>query len=248
MKTKTAYRPQKPEAEIPAVVVGQPDGSAAAVAVEHHHEPATEPIVEIEREQEAALHEHKAEVTKADEAAAALKRQIEELTRSEALQKQAAQYAAQPQRPLTRDEKLALWRQQGMPDDQAEFLKANPELIDFSELAAWAAGEALQAGHERGSHEHMRAMKEIFDTHLRAQAQQPDPAMTPTPKFFAPPPPKPVRQPGPIVSAPVSRTVPDGSVRPQYEQDPTRVTLTPDEKLLAKASGAHRARMGTRQG
>jgi hypothetical protein len=83
----------------------------------------------------------------------------------------------------------------------------------------------------------MRAMKEIFDTHLRAQARQPDPAMTPTPKFFAPPPPKPVRQPGPIVSAPVSRTVPDGSVRPQYEQDPTRVTLTPDEKLLAKASG-----------
>jgi hypothetical protein len=241
MRTKSQYREAKPE--IPAAVVEQPDGSAAAVSVEHHGEPESEPVAEIERDESEALRQHAKEVSEADSAGAALKRQIEELARSEQLQKQAAQYAAQQQqRPPTREEKLALWRQQGMPDDQVEFLKANPELVDYSELAAFAAGEALQAGHERGSHDHMRATKEIFDkhlAHLQAQAQQQiEPAMTPTPKFFAPPPSKPPRASSVRFSAPVSRDVPS-AVPPseRYTEDPRRVTLSVDEREIARASG-----------
>ena len=232
MRTKTQYRDAK--SEIPAVAVGQPDGSAVAVDVEHHGEP--EPIAEAE-----ALHEHQAEVEKADEAALALKKQIDALRQSEELNRRAAAQAAQlQQRPPTREEKLGYWRSQGMPEDQVEFLKENPAMIDFSELAAFAANEALQAGHERGSRGHMQAMKETFDkhlAHLQAQAQQTEPtAMQETPRFFQPPPPKPAPERAPIVSAPISRTVPGSGPR-DYETDPRRVTLSVEERQIAKLSG-----------
>jgi hypothetical protein len=228
MRTKSAYR-EKPAENIPAVEAAiAPSPEASAVAVEVRPESEPQALSQAERH---------AEETKADAAAEALKRQLAELTRSEQLLRQ----QPQPPRPMTREQKLAAWHQQGMPADQLEFLKANPELVDHSDLAAFAANEAAQAGHERGSGEHMRATKELFDqhlAHLQAQAQQQtETAMNPTPKFFQPPPPPKPRTPPSIVSAPVSRETLSGGARPNYETDERRVVLSPEEKEVAAASG-----------
>jgi phage I-like protein len=228
MRTKSAYREKAAENIPPVAVAAAPDGPV--VAVEQHHEP---------RAELAAL-EYAEKATKADEAAEALRKQVEELRKSERLLAQQAQYAAQlqQQRPPTRSEKLAMWRAQGTPEAELEFLEANPELVDYSGLTAVAAAEAAQAGHKRGSHEHMRATKEIFDkhlAHLQAQ-QQADSAMAPAPKFFAPEPSRPAVR-SPIVSAPVSREIASGGPRPTYETDPRRVTLSVDERAIAKNAG-----------
>ena len=243
MRTKSQYRDNKSEADIPAVAIGQPDGAAVAVDVEHHGEPKPEPIVEIEREVSQELHAHEQKVAEADEAALALKNQIAALRQSEELQRQQAQYLAQPQRPPTRDEKLASWHAQGMTDAAVKFLHDNPMMVDADQLLAYSANEAKQQGHERGTEAFLPAVKDIFDTHLahlQAQAQaeqQANPDMQPTPKFFQPPPPKPAPQPAPHYSAPVSRTVPGGGPRPEFEQNPSRVHLSADEKIIAKNSG-----------
>jgi hypothetical protein len=102
-----------------------------------------------------------------------LRRQIEELRKSEELNRRQAQYLAQPQRPLTREEKLAAWKAQGTPQVELEFLERNPDLIDAPNLTAYAANEAAQQGHERGSEAFLQATKEIFDRYqaqLQAQA------------------------------------------------------------------------------
>jgi hypothetical protein len=225
MRVKSAYR-EKP-AENPAVeAVVVPSPEPRGVAVDARPETEAQPGAE-----------RRAEEIKAAAAAEALKRQIEALRQSEALLRQ----PAQPQRPLSRDEKLAVWQQQGMPADQLEFLKSNPAMVDYSDLATFAANKALQAGHERSSGEHMRATKELFDqhlAHLQAQAQQTEQsAMPETPRFFTPPPAKAPRAPASHYSAPVSRDVPNGGPRPEFETNPGRVVLSQDEKIIAKNSG-----------
>jgi hypothetical protein len=98
VKTKTAYRvkPEKPADNPPAVVtVAAPTPDAPEIiAVDTAY---TEPQPE----------------SQPDEAAAALQHQINELRRSEALQRQAAEYALryqQSQQPPGRETKLAAWR------------------------------------------------------------------------------------------------------------------------------------------
>jgi hypothetical protein len=231
MRTKSAYRENKSESEnkpaVEAAIAPSPEAPAVAVDVRPESEPQPQP-------QPQAVREHEKQISEADEGATALKRQIEALRESEALNRHAAQQAARlQQRPLTREEKLAAWKAQGMPSDQLAFLEANPQMVDYSDLAAFAANEAAQAGHERGSREHMHATKQIFDQHMehlkqQATANNPESAMTPTPKFF------PRHVP---VSAPVSRQIPDGSPRPEYEQDPRRVHLSVEEREIARASG-----------
>jgi hypothetical protein len=221
VRTKTAYR--KSAENIP------PPGEATAPAIEA-------PAVAVEVQPQP-------ELSQPDETALALQRQIDALARSEALQRQAAEQQLQPQRPMSREDRLAVWRMQGMPEVELKFLTANPALVDMPQLTAYAANEALQQGHERGSEAFLNATKLNFDKHLQhlqAQAQTPtESVMQETPKFFAPPAqPKPKPNGGPIVSAPVSRTVPDGSgSRPEYQQDPRRVTLSVDEREIARASG-----------
>jgi hypothetical protein len=225
MRTKSAYR-EKPAANInpPAEAVITPAPDAPAVAAEVR--PQSEP---------------QAGSSQPDEAAAALRRQIDELRRSETMNRRAAELAVRPQQPLSREQKIELWRQQGMGDQEAEFLKQHPMMIDANMLTAYAAREALQAGHERGSETFLQETKRIFDKHiadLQTQAETPtEPAMTPTPKFFEPPPQARPRAPqGPIVSAPVSRETP-GMRRAEAESDPRRVTLSIEEREIARASG-----------
>ena len=238
-RTKTRYREIKsdippveetPEPNIPAVEIdGEKVEPVVAASIEAPAE--VEPSNTVAHAIEAAA--------TADDAALALKRQVEALRQSEELQRQHAAYMA-AQRPPTREEKLALWKQQGgMHEAELKFLEANPELIDFPQLTAFAANEAAQQGHERGSEAHMEKTKAIFHEHLaRMQEQAENPALQPTPEFFRPPPPPPApapRSPAQYVSAPVSRDVP-GPDRERYG-NPSKVTLSVDELQIAKASG-----------
>ena len=228
MAVKTAYKPKKefPAENIPTVEIDGVEAEPVA-ALSAEVSPELEPA-EAESE---AVREYEKEVAKADAASLALKRQIEALRRSEEIQRQqAAQLAAQ--RPPTREEKLAMWRQQGgMHDAELRFLEANPELIDIPQLTAFAANEALKAGHERGSEAHMETTKKLFHEYL-ASMQAP----AATPDFFKPLPAKaPPDRSSRITSAPVSREVPSGGPRP--ETNPDKVILSAEEMEIARSSG-----------
>lgn len=169
-----------------------------------------------------------AEAVQADESRHALKSQIENLRRSEQLQRQ-----AQMRQP-SREQLLELWKQQGMTEPEADFLRANPELIDNPQLTALSAHEAAQMGHERGTESHMQATKQLFHNRLRDHAM----VNAQTPAFFAPPAsPEPTgRQRSAIVSAPVSREAP-GTTGGYSEPSPSRIHLTAAEVEIARASG-----------
>lgn len=234
MKTKTAYRtpkipqPDRPEPNIPAVEI---DGQKA------------EPVVTLAAdipagEENEALREYEKEIVEADEAALALQKQIDALRRSEELARQHQVQAAQ--RQPTREQILAAWKQQGLSDAEARFLEENPAMIDNAGLTAFASGQAAQRGHERGSEEYLRATREIFNQHLAhlQQAAATNAAPQPTPAFFKPPPARPrAASNASIVSAPVSREVPDGTVRSEPANDPSRVKLTAEEVEAARLSG-----------
>jgi hypothetical protein len=232
MRTKTAYRENKSEGgNKPAVEAATaPSPEATEAGIQEQSEKLLDAI------ETPATRKYAEEATKADEAAAALRRQIEALRHSEALLRQ----PPQPQRPLTREEKLAAWKTQGMPQVEVDFLERNPDLVDADRLTAFSANEALQQGHSRGSPEFFDAVKANFDRHLielQNQAQQTEQPMQETPKFFQPPPPPKPRTPPSIVSAPVSREIPTGGPRPEYQQDPTKVHLSVAEREIARASG-----------
>ena len=107
-----------------------------------------------------------------DEATVALMRQLDHLRASEQAQKDfAAQRAAQmAAQPPTREQKLAMWKQQGMDPEDAEFLAENPQMVDQHDVTRVASEEAAQQGHERGTEAHRQATKEIFDGAPRASA------------------------------------------------------------------------------
>ena len=107
-----------------------------------------------------------------DEATVALMRQLDHLRASEQAQKDfAAQRAAQmAAQPPTREQKLAMWKQQGMDPEDARFLAENPQMVDQHDVTRVASEEAAQQGHERGTEAHRQATKEIFDGAPRASA------------------------------------------------------------------------------
>ncbi len=156
------------------------------------------------------------DAAKADEAALALKRQIEALRQSEAVQRQAA----------PREQLLHKWRSEGMGQTEEHFLRANPGMIDNPQLTVLAANEAAQH-HQRGTEAHRNATREIFHRHLTPAAQ-------PTPAFFEPPPPPAPPVQSAMYSAPVSRSVPSGGYR---EPSPSSVRLTHEEQETARMSG-----------
>ena len=157
-------------------------------------------------------------ISKPDDATLALQRQLADLRKSEELQRQhATQMMAARAQPPTREQKLAMWKQQGMSPADEQFLAENRQMIDLHDLTAVAAGEAAEQGHERDSNAHRRATKENFNRHLaHLQAQQAQAAASdPAPAFFAPPPAASPAPPGPAsyVSAPVSRSAVGGTRR-----------------------------------
>jgi hypothetical protein len=166
----------------------------------------------------------------------ALAAQIEALKRSGELQRQRQEAAAMAARgqPMSRSQKLDLWTQQGMPPEERAWFEKHPELIDHPQVTAAAALEAERQGHTRGSKSHRKATRNIFNQLIGGKA-----SAQPTPEFFQPPAVEPDEPDEPresIFSAPVSRETPSaaGIYR---EPSPSSVTLTVDEKQIARNSG-----------
>lgn len=232
MKTKTAYRPKKPED-----VISQPDRPVVAENIEPQSEPKPAPPVEEKSEAET----YAEETAKADASKAGIVRELEALQRAEQYNRQTAQA---PQRPPSRDEILQQWRQHGMTAEDEAFLKQHPQLIDGYELTAYAANEAAKE-HKRGTAEHREATLKVFDETLaRLQAQMAANNQTPqpTPQFFEPPP-QPRQAPrsaGPssYVSAPVSRRDgPSGDYGADLPTDPSKIRLSADQVEAARIAG-----------
>jgi hypothetical protein len=202
--------------------------------IDINSEPAADAVV-IRHETDAlpnvAVAEAMTMSAKADEATARLQRQLEELKRSEELQRQAA--AMPHQRPPSREEKLTAWRAQGMNEADEKFLseRGNEALVDHPQITQVAVARALHSGIERGSPEFYNAVKANFDD-LAAQSQA---SPQPAPAFFAPrTSPHPEPSPASFVSAPVSH---DGVGSGYREPSPSSVRLTPEEQEIARASG-----------
>ena len=231
MRTKSKYREIKsniPPVEesaaenIPEMKLNGVEAEPVA-AVSAEIPPQPEPDLE-------AIAKAANEAATADEAALALRKQLEQIRASEELQRQQAAVMMAAQRPLTREQKLEFWRQRGLSDEETRFLQANPEMIDHSAITNHAAAQALQAGHERDSEPYFAAVKTNFEEQMKRQQAQA------APKFFEPPPQKApaARSPAHIVSAPVSREVPSGGYR---EPNLSQVRLSPEEVEIAAASG-----------
>jgi hypothetical protein len=213
MRTKSKYREIQSEnipveKELPPVAVIAPE--AVAVAVD------SEPQAEVD-------------------ASLALQQQLEELKKSEEMQRQRQAQIPLQQQPMTREQKLELWKRQGLTEAEMNFLRQNPQMIDYPQLTSQAAAEAMQQGHQRESQAFQEAMKMNFDNHLDRMRAQATPAATETtPAFFQAPPPPPPRSRSHFVSAPVSREIPSGRPR---EENPRQMTLSAEETFIAKASG-----------
>jgi hypothetical protein len=212
MGTKTRYREPKELADKIAETIPPsekiPLDSEPADAVVVRHESDAPPSVAV------------------DEATRRLQKQIDDLKKSEELQRQHA--AQMMHAPPTREQML----NQVSPEWRS-FLEANPRLLNNFQLAANAAAQALQEGHALGSEAQMGRTRELVDQHLaHLQAQDMAPAAAqPAPEFFRPPPEPPSR--ASIVSAPVSR----GEVGGYREPSPSRMTLTEEQRQIAAASG-----------
>ena len=236
MRLKSAYR-EKP-VEAPNIPEEPPQPSETARVEFTNGSDRAEPSVAIVSADE---------YPQPDEATVALMRQLDHLRASEQAQKDfAAQVAAQraaqmAAQPPTREQKLAMWKEQGMDPEDARFLAENPQMVDLHDVTRVASEAAEQQGFERGTEAHRQATKEIFDQHLGQQQAQPAvsarPATDPA-GFFAPrPAPSPAaayEQRASIVSAPVSR----GTASYETGQRPARtIRLTAEEQEFARIAG-----------
>jgi hypothetical protein len=172
----------------------------------------------------------------ADEAAEALRYQLNHLRASEQLQREhAAQMIAARAQPPTREQKLEMWRRRGLTEEDGRFLSENPEMIDRDDLTHAASAQAEQQGHERDSDAHRAATLEAF-RRLQGQQAQAQPAAADPAGFFEPP--EPSRSPAAqdrasMYSAPVSRRD-AGTPR---ELSPRSVKLSPIEQEIARNLG-----------
>ena len=180
-----------------------------------------------------------------DEACEALKKQLAHLKASEEAvrQHQAATLAAraamaqqQQAQPPTREQKLEMWKQQGMDPEDARFLAENPQMVDLHDVTRVASEEAAQH-HERGTDAHRQATREIFDQHLASLQAQPAASARPAASTFFEHSESPRLPAGPdrsaIVSAPVSWREAGGYREPSLRQ----IKLTSEEAAIAAASG-----------
>lgn len=180
---------------------------APAPTVDEPPAPLEAPAVAVETTPDQPQPETK------DEAALALQRQIEELKRSEEIQRQQAAIV-----------QLANERRQA-------WLAQTPGAKDHIPALGHIHRAALDGGLVDTSPEYFRFMESQLAA-LQAQQPEANPVMQPTPKFFQPPPsPAPPKEAN-FVSAPVSRSVPssDGT-RPRG-----KVTLSLAEQEAARMS------------
>ena len=66
--------------------------------------------------------------------------------------------AATPTLPAEPEARIALWKQAGLSDDDAAFLRQRPDMIDNPMITRAAYAATLQAGIERNSPDFAEAM------------------------------------------------------------------------------------------
>jgi hypothetical protein len=227
LKTKTAYRlPKNIPTEEPSNIPPEKDEPVQPSA-SVHIDFATD-----KAEPNDAVAEAMQKATEADEAAEALKRQLAHLRASEQAQREYAQRMAQQRaQPPTREQKLSMWIQQGLTEEDGRLLREHPEMIDRDDLTRIASEEAEQH-HERGTDAHRQATKENFDRHLAHSQAQAAAATQPAPAFFAPRPAPSPEAPdrAAMYAAPVSRREAGGAREPS----PRSVRLSALEQEIAR--------------
>jgi hypothetical protein len=92
-----------------------------------------------------------------DDPSVAFQRQIDALRASEECQR-AAQAAPAPQ---SHDKIIRNWQRAGLTDRQAEFLRANPSMVDTPSVLEAATKVAHIAGHQVDSPEYFQAIKAL---------------------------------------------------------------------------------------
>jgi hypothetical protein len=224
MHLKTQYREKNNSgavADIQAVEVNTPPNSAADISLEQKSDhPANGADFALKRQVEALRHNEQ------------LQRQYFEQQQQARLMREAR---LQDMRPPSREEKLAVWKQNGLTPANEQFLIDHPEMIDHDQLTAYATQQALASGIEHDSDNFRHAVKQNFDTamrHLKAQAEH----ESPTPEFFAPPP-KPTPEPASVKSALFSAPSRQISNGDRNLSLPSRVSLSAEERQIAAASG-----------
>lgn len=176
---------------------------------------------------------------KPDEASLRLQKQLDDIKKSEEIQRQRQTVAVQP----TPDQALQFWKNNGLDEAGERFLLTHPQHI--LGLTNFAGQRASQQGHQLGSVEHTEVAKQVFHDSLArleaAQAQpaaaQPSPSSTNQTTMERTRPLLPLPEPrerSSIYSAPVSR---DGAGSGYREPSPSQVKLGADELEIAKASG-----------
>ncbi len=242
MAIKSAYKPKSP---------ADPPAPAPEVKIDDQKVEPSETVRVFSDEADPAAVDILAvdTATPTDEATLALQKQLAALRASEQAQRDyaAAQMAAAqapaPTLPEGREERIALWRQHGLSDDDAAFLQQRPDMVDNPMLTRAAFAATMQAGIERNSPDFGPTMEAHFDALMgraeaqaQAQAAAANPATQPTPAFFAPrsaPSPTPPDRSG-MYSAPVSRTAPSGATGQRLSN---RIELTPEEAEYARIAG-----------
>ena len=182
------------------------------------------------------------------EAASELNRQRQAAYAEQLAQQQRAAQAQQAALPPTREERLELWRSQGLINEaEDKLLRENPAMIDHPDLAGGCAAEAIRRGYARGSPGFVSETKQLFNQALpyykhALSGGQTMPLVNEEPfaearnAQAAQPPTRPQATPGRsgIVSAPVSRELPGHS---DFENDPRSVCLSADQVEAARVSG-----------
>jgi hypothetical protein len=132
---------------------------------------------------------------------------------------------------LDPEELIAVWKQQGLTDREAEFLLANKHMIARPDFIARAANEAQAQGTQRDSDEYFQTIADSFNRQVAERADKKakkaaKKAHEPTPEYFQPTPASP-EQPeqsaSSIYSAPVSRQVSGGGWLSREEQEAARM-------------------------
>jgi hypothetical protein len=169
-----------------------------------------------------------------DEATLRLQKQIEELKRSEELQRRHMAVAQQ------RDQAIGFWRQNGVPEPQLRLLLATPGALD--QLTDLAGNEAVRRGFQYGTAGHTEAAVKIFRDRLNTLEEQvvsnasaqPTPHEPPPLRPAPPPPSPPEPDRAAIMSAPVSRGDVGGYSR---NPSPSSVRLTLEQREAAALAG-----------
>jgi hypothetical protein len=182
MRTKSAYR--EPVAEIPATELPPEASTEQPNFFSDLPPPAIEAATEIESPQPEsnAAAEAEQSAIEADAASEALKAQLAALRSAEALQRQPA---PQPQ-PTSREEKLAMWKTQGMSEAEERFLAEHPLMVDHPGVLTQAIGTTVRAGVSRDDPSFLSKVRANFDFHLQRFQRQ---AAEQSPAFFKPEPP-----------------------------------------------------------